>query len=176
MLIEAIWTIWNLFIFLQKDYAHTKNIQRKTNDFHPLRNIRAHQKCRLCCFLCAYFCFLSWFLLAGVFYAQNLFVKKKINRFEIVQIASINTTTLQSTYQAPIYTHLFLLVIVCENESLLFMRIFFNVFYPWEPFLLMKIFLNLFFLWNFFYLWQSLLTAGISLNLYHLCRSFSEFL
>ena len=93
MLIEAIWTIWNLFIFLQKDYAHTKNIQRKTNDFHPLRNIRAHQKCRLCCFLCAYFCFLSWFLLAGVFYAQNLFVKKKINRFEIVQIASINTTT-----------------------------------------------------------------------------------
>ena len=52
-------------------------MQNKKNHFHPLRSFPAHESRCLCCFLFACFCFVSWFLLVSVFYAQNLFVKKK---------------------------------------------------------------------------------------------------
>ena len=64
-------------------------------------------------------CLPFWFFLC----ARNLLVKK-INRLEIVLITSLYYTTnvysYQPTYQASIYTHLFLFVTICENlfESL----------------------------------------------------------
>ena len=64
----------------------------KTNDFHPLRSFCVHTKCCLCCLVFAWFYFVGWFLLASIFYDQNLFVKK-MNTIEIVRITSLYYTT-----------------------------------------------------------------------------------
>ena len=57
------------FVFWGKDFTHK-------NTSHL--EVYAHmKKCCLCCLVLAYFCFVSWFLLAMCFCAQNLFLKKK---------------------------------------------------------------------------------------------------
>ena len=67
---------------------------------------------------------------------QNLFVKKKINRLEIVLLTSLYYTTdmypYQLTYQTSIYMHLSSFVTICEN-----------LFFLWESF------------WTSSYLWSS---------------------
>ena len=83
----------------------------------------------------------------------NLFVKKK-NRFEMVLIASLTYTTDVYPYQ-PTYWSFYLHVrIFTRNhprKSLLFMKIFLNLFCLWESLLFMKICLNLFLLCEYFY-------------------------
>ena len=84
----------------------------------------------------------------------NLFVKKK-SRFEMVLIASLTYTTDVYPYQ-PTYWSFYLHVrIFTRNhprKSLLFMKIFLNLFCLWESLLFMKICLNLFLLWESFWI------------------------
>ena len=51
------------------------------------------KNCYLCCLVLAYFCLLADFCLWRVFVRSKSFRQKKINRLEIVRIASINNTT-----------------------------------------------------------------------------------
>ena len=98
-----------------------QTLNRKGNNFlHTQTSQRMKVSCfELRCYLCA----------------QNLFVKKKISRLEIVLITLFYYTTdvypFQPTYQAFIYMHLFLFVTICENlfESFLFLIICENLFF-----------------------------------------------
>ena len=85
------------------------------------------KNCCLCCFLLAYFYFVTWVLLVHVFVRLKFVCKKKINRFKIVSIASVTYTTnvypLNPPIEAFIYTHLFLFVVICVD--LFFYEIFF---------------------------------------------------
>ena len=88
--------------------------------------MRAKNRC-LCCFLLAYFYFVTWVLLVHVFVRLKFVCKKKINRFKIVLIASFTYTTnvypLNPPIEAFIYTHLFSFVVICVD--LFFYEIFF---------------------------------------------------
>ena len=88
--------------------------------------MRAKNRC-LCCFLLAYFYFVTWVLLVHVFVRLKFVCKKKINRFKIGSIASVTYTTnvypLNPPIEAFIYTHLFLFVVICVD--LFFYEIFF---------------------------------------------------
>ena len=120
-------------------------------------------------------------MLVSVFVRAESFCKKKINRLELVPIASIHYTTdvylYQPAYETYIYTHLFLFVILCENffflwesfwiflvwaslficdhlwESLLFMRIFLSLSYLWKSFFYENsfLFVRIYFLWEIFF-------------------------
>ena len=76
--------------FLRKDFEHTKS----TNNFHPLRSFYARKKpLPLSFFICLFLFLLVGFGWFAFLYAQNLFVKKKINRLEIVLVTSFYYTT-----------------------------------------------------------------------------------
>ena len=120
-------------------------------------------------------------MLVSVFVRAESFCKKKINRLEIVPIASIHYTTdvylYQPAYETYIYTHLFLFVILCENffslwesfwiflvwaspficdhlwESILFMRIILSLSYLWKSFFYENsfLFVRIYFLWEIFF-------------------------
>ena len=120
-------------------------------------------------------------MLVSVFVRAESFCKKKINRLELVPIASIHYTTdvylYQPAYETYIYTHLFLFVILCENffflwesfwiflvwaslficdhlwESLLFMRIILSLSYLWKSFFYENsfLFVRIYFLWEIFF-------------------------
>ena len=144
--------------------------------------MRAKNRC-LCCFLLAYFYFVTWVLLVHVFVRLKFVCKKKINRFKIVSIASVTYTTnvypLNPPIEAFIYTHLFLFVVICVD--LFFYEIFFvceNISFhenSFESFLSVRI---SFFLWKLF---EFLLSVRISflwelfLNLFSLWKSFALF-
>ena len=120
-------------------------------------------------------------MLVSVFVRVESFCKKKINKLEIVPIASIHYTTdvylYQPVYETYIYTHLFLFVIIYENffflwesfwiflvwasllicdhlwESLLFMRIILSLSYLWKSFFYENsfLFVRIYFLWEIFF-------------------------
>ena len=119
---EVIKTISNLFIFvLLKDSActkSTKSTKHKQTISISLIVFACIKNCCFCCFLCAYFCFVSLCLLVSVllvwfclqvflctyfcFVSLLLFVSvlghlesfcKNINRFEMVLMTSITHTT-----------------------------------------------------------------------------------
>ena len=50
------------------------------------------KNCYLCCLVLAYFCFVSLFSLVTCFCTREIFSSKKINRLEIVRIASFSNT------------------------------------------------------------------------------------
>ena len=116
------------------------------------------KNCSLCCCFCSIiFVLLVRFLSVSVFVRLKSFRKKKINRFKIIFVTSINYTTdvytPQPTYREFICTHLFLLVIICKN-----------IFFLWESFWISS------YLWEslliYDHLWVSLLFMRISLNLF----------
>ena len=123
--------------FLQKDFKCKKknsqaNINQQNKIKHTLDNsgnnfLHAQTSKRV-----KVTCFAIWSFSC----AQNLFVKKKINRLEIVLLTSLYYTTdmypYQLTYQTSIYMHLSSFVTICEN-----------LFFLWESF------------WTSSYLWSS---------------------
>ena len=123
--------------FLQKDFKCKKknsqaNINQQNKIKHTLDNsgnnfLHAQTSKRV-----KVTCFAIWSFSC----VQNLFVKKKINRLEIVLLTSLYYTTdmypYQLTYQTSIYMHLSSLVTICEN-----------LFFLWESF------------WTSSYLWSS---------------------
>ena len=114
------------------------------------------------------------FYVLCVFYAQNLFIKK--NRFEIVLITLINATTNvyspQPPYRGLLCTYLFLFVIICENESLFFVRIFLNflicenLYSLWESFWVFSFHEIFFTCENLFLLRESLWTSVICVDFF----------
>ena len=143
--------------------------------------MRAKNRC-LCCFLLAYFYFVTWVLLVHVFVRLKFVCKKKINRFKIVLIASFTYTTnvypLNPPIEAFIYTHLFSFVVICVD--LFFYEIFFvceNISFhenSFESFLsvrisffFMKTFLNLFYLWESLFCENSFWIFFLCENLLH---------
>ena len=80
-------------VFFKKKNSHAQKApKRKSNDFHPSKVfMRAKNRC-LCCFFFAFFCLVSWFLLVSAFLGLK-FLCKKINRFKIALVTSINYTT-----------------------------------------------------------------------------------
>ena len=117
-------TILSLFlIFLQKNLQCIKSLKTQTNDFYILEVCARKPPSSLLFFACLFL-----LLLADLrFSAFTNFRKKKIDRLEIVLIASVNYTTgvypYQPTYRAPIYMPILLFVAVCED--LFCMRTFF---------------------------------------------------
>ena len=123
--------------FLQKDFKCKKtnsqaNINQQNKIKHTLDNsgnnfLHAQTSKRV-----KVTCFAIWSFSC----VQNLFVKKKINRLEIVLLTSLYYTTdmypYQLTYQTSIYMHLSSFVTICEN-----------LFFLWESF------------WTSSYLWSS---------------------
>ena len=108
-------------------YFLTKRFRAHKNTSHLEVYLRV-KNCCLCCLVLAYFCSVSWFSLVTCICARIIFSsKKKINRLEIVRIASFCNTTkvypYQPTYRKFTCTHLFLFVIICEN-----------LFFLWESF------------------------------------------
>ena len=89
------------------------------------------------------------------FYACEIFSLKKINRFKIVPIPHITILLTYTPLNLPMESYLYTLVFIYDHlwESLLFMRIFLNLF------LFMIICENLSLLWESFwissYLWSS---------------------
>ena len=75
-----------LFFFTKRFRAH-KNTS-------PLEVYACVKNCCLCCLVLAYFCFVSWFLLVTCFCARKIFSSKKINKVEIVLIASLYYPTI----------------------------------------------------------------------------------
>ena len=99
--------------FYEKISRAQKSLKRKTNDFYPLRR----EKLLPLLFSVCLICFFG--LLLVIVCARNLFVKKKkINRLEIVQIASFyNTTIIDGTY-IHTYIHTLLLLIISVYLSI----------------------------------------------------------
>ena len=73
----------------RKKYKKHKKHQTQTSNFYPFSVERTKNRC-LCCFLFAYFCFVSLFLLVCVFVRLKFICK---NRLEIVLITSSTYTT-----------------------------------------------------------------------------------
>ena len=72
--------------FLRKRFCAHKN----TSHLEVYPRVK---NCCLCCILFAGFCFVSWFSLVTCFCAREIFSsKKKVNRLEIVRIASFYNT------------------------------------------------------------------------------------
>ena len=98
---ESVYLIIYLFIYLFIYYKQILNAQKSTKrkqaTFALFLAVRAKNRC-LCCFLLAYFSFVSWFLLARIFCAFKICLLKKINRLKIVSIASITYTTRKKSY------------------------------------------------------------------------------
>ena len=108
-LIEVNKTISNLFFFLTKRFFQTKSTKASNKQLPPSQKLLCTKKPRcLCCFLFVYFCLLVGFAFICIFMRSRFFEKKKINRLEIVLIASIHYTTNmyrpQPTYRASIFT------------------------------------------------------------------------
>ena len=117
-------TISRLFvIFWRKDFASTKT--------HHILEVYARVKKLLSfCLVLAYFCFVSWFLLVQCFCAREIFSSKKNKQAwnchdNLILLYSLRVPL--STHLSRIYLYS---LIICDHqwESLLFTRIFFNLF------------------------------------------------
>ena len=153
-----------VYFFLRKEFERTKTTKIQNKWFPPSHKFLCVQKLLPLLFFVRIFLFLLVNVCFWVFsYAQNLFVKKKVNRLEIVSIASIHYTTdvypPQPAYWG-LYLHAF--IFICDHlwESLFFLKIFLNPFYLWELFWILFIFKNLFFLWKSFESFLSVRTAS----------------
>ena len=118
----------------------------KTNDFALLEVFLRNKPLSLLFFVCLFFVFLVGFNLIGVFVCSKSFRRKKNKQdWNCPDNLIYNTTDLytpQPTYLVSIYTHLFLLVTICEN-LFFFMRTLFHLWkFFWELFFSRK---NLFF-------------------------------
>ena len=142
------------------------------------------KNCCLCCFLLAYFYFVTWVLLVHVFVRLKFVCKKKKTDSKLSWLPHLPTllTCTPSTHLSRplftrIYFHLwlsawisFFMKFFLSAKIFLFMKTFLNLFCLWEYLLFMKTFLNLFYLWESLFLWE------LFLNLFSLCKSFALFL
>ena len=128
-----------------------------------------HKKLSSLLFLFAYFCFISWFFLGSAFVCAKSFRKnkkiKKINRFEIVLIASFYYTTDLYPLNQPIEPLLHAIIFICNR---LWESLWKNLFFVWKYFLsdlwpsvrISSFYEDLFYLWesldkSLFFLWKS---------------------
>ena len=102
------------FFFTKKILRVQKEPKRKTSNFHPLRSLDQQKNVALVVFCYLIFVFVCSFLVVNIFVCVKSF-PKKINRLNIVLIASINYTTIDAIlwYQcSPRIDFLYILVLV----------------------------------------------------------------
>ena len=134
--------------FYEKILSVKKSIKRKTSNFYPLTSLCPQKIVAFVVFCLLFFVLLVGFLFVSVFMCTESF-RKKINKFKIISVTSIDYNTdvypYQSTYREFISTHLFVFMIICENLFFLWKSFFFleNLFFLWES------------LWVSSYLWSS---------------------
>ena len=92
---------------------------------------RDMKNCCFCCLVLAYFCFVSWFLLMTCFFGREIFSSKKNKQ----AWNCLDNLIILYYLRVPLSTHLprihlYALIFICDHlwESLLFMKIFLNLF------------------------------------------------
>ena len=107
-LIEVNKTISNLFFFLTKRFFQTKSTKAPNKQLPPSQKLLCAKKTVVFVVFCLLIFVCQLVLLSFAFLCAQHFSKKKINRLEIVLIASIHYTTNvyppQPTYRASIFT------------------------------------------------------------------------
>ena len=105
-----------------KSIKSTKSTKRQTSDFLPLRCFYAHKNAVFFVFVRLYaFC---------AFCACEIFLQKKIKRFKIALIPSFTVLLMSTPLNLPMESYLYTLIFIYDHllKSLLFMRIFLNLF------------------------------------------------